>query len=74
MQKPSTTKPESAMHTPLQTSAASAQIGPETQQATAALLAAMETKTLAKEAKPPLVWEDDSSYFMPERCTPLDDF
>lgn len=62
------------MQAPLQTSAKPAQVGPETLQATAALLAALETKALAKEAKPPVVWEEDSSFFMPERCTPLDDF
>jgi hypothetical protein len=74
MQQPKTTKPDSAMQISPQTSAASAKIGPETLQATAALLAAMKTKVLAEEAKPPVVWEEDSSYFMPERCTPLDDF
>jgi hypothetical protein len=74
MQKPSTTQLDSAMQAPLQTSAKPAPVGPESLQAAAALLAAMETQALVKETKPPVVWEEDSSYFMPERCTPLDDF
>jgi hypothetical protein len=74
MQKPKTTKPDSAMQTPRQTSATSAKIGPETLQATAALLAATEIKVPVREPKPAVLWEEDSSFFMPERCTPLDDF
>jgi hypothetical protein len=74
MQQPITTKPDSAMQISPQTSAASAKIGPETLQATAALLAATEIKVPVREPKPAVLWEEDSSYFMPERCTPLDDF
>jgi hypothetical protein len=74
MQKPKTTQPDSAMQTPQQTSVKAAQVGPENQQTTAALLAALEAKAPVEQAKSPVVWEEDSSYFMPERCTPLDDF
>jgi hypothetical protein len=74
MQKPITTKPDSAMPTPLQTSAKPHQIGSDNQQATAALLAALESAPPATEPRPILAWEEDASYFRPERCTPLDDF
>jgi hypothetical protein len=57
-----------------QSSITSAQIGPDTLQVTAALLAAMESAPPATEPRPILAWEEDASYFRPERCTPLDDF